>query len=151
MTRPERLTLTVLLATLVAVALLAGRADAREVQWHSTGASLFGGPGDASSGCTGYRGDNLCGWKWRSFAELGMGCNRPGDRGLLGNLPYGTRIRVVHAGRKLTLVKRDCGGGGGPVGGLPRGLDLWWKAAAYLRVHGLAVVRWRVVSPGGNR
>jgi len=144
MTSHERLTLTLLLTLLVTLAVMAGRADARKVHWHSTGASLFGGPGDASSGCTGYRGDNLCGWKWRSFAELGMGS-------AMGGLPYGARVRVMHEGRKLTLVKRDIGLGGGPVGGLPRGIDLWHRAAAYLRVPGVAVVRWRVVSRGGTR
>ena len=73
-----------------------------------------------------------------------MGCST--GRGLLGGLPHGARIRVLHAGRKLTVVKRDCGLGGGPVGGLPRSIDLWWKAAAYLRVNGLAVVQWRRVT-----
>lgn len=133
-----------LLLAVVCALTVAAAAHSQPVTWHKAGASLFGGPGDASSGCTGYRGDNLCGWKWRSFAELGMGCG--GGRGLLGGLPYGAHIRVMHAGRKLTVVKRDCGLGGGPVDGLPRAIDLWWKAAAYLRVNGLAVVQWRRVN-----
>ncbi len=114
-------------------------AVAEPVTWHKTGASVYGGPGDRSSGCTGYRGENLCAlWRWRSFAELGMGQ-------ALGGLPNGARIRVLYRGRRLTLVKRDIGLGGGPVGGLPRTIDLWWRAAQRLRVNGLAVVLWRRV------
>lgn len=117
----------------------AGNADAKRIHWHTAGASFFGGPTDSSSGCTGYRGDNLCTpWKWRSFAELRMGS-------ALGGLPYGARIRILYRGRKLTVVKRDIGLGGGNVGGFPRSIDLWHSAAAYLRVPGLAVVRWRRV------
>lgn len=103
---------------------------------------MYGGPSDSSSGCTGYRGDNLCApGLWRSFAELGMGCSV--GHGALGGLPHRARIRVLYRHRKLTLVKRDCGLGGGPVGGWPRSIDLWWRAAVRLRVHGLAVVQWR--------
>lgn len=131
------------LAIALTLALTAATADARKVTWHRTGASFYGGPSDASSGCTGYRGDDLCSWKWRSFAELGMGCG--GSAGALGGLPYGARIRVLYRHRKLTLVKRDCGLGGGSVGGLPRGIDLWHRAAARLHFPGLAVVHWRRV------
>lgn len=107
---------------------------------------MYGGPADTSSGCTGYRGFNLCApGRWRSFAELGMGCNLPGQlgRGALGGLPNGARIRVLYRHRKLTLVKRDCGAGGGPVGGFPRAIDIWWQAGVRLRIPGLAVVQWR--------
>lgn len=136
-----RLRLEYVLAALVVAAILtlASTSQARTVHWQHAGASVFGGPGDASSGCTGYRGDNLCGWKWRSFAELGMGS-------ALGGLPYGAKIRVLYRGRKLTVVHRDVGLGGGSVGGWPRAIDLWWKAGAYLHVNGLAVVLWRRVS-----
>lgn len=119
---------------------LTSSAHARRVRWQKTGASLYGGPTDSSSGCTGYRGANLCTpWMWRSFAELRMGS-------ALGGLPNGARIRVLYRGRKLTLVKRDIGLGGGNVGGWPRSIDLWWKAALHLRVNGLAVVQWRRVT-----
>ena len=118
-------------------------ADARKVTWHKAGATLYGGPTDSSSGCIGYRGDNLCGWKWRSWAELGMGCSV--GSGALGGLPYKAKIRVLYRHRKLTVVKRDCGLGGGPVFGYPRAIDLWHKAAAYLRFPGYGVVQWRRV------
>ena len=115
---------------------LAGKADARKVSWRTTGASVYGGPGDSTSGCVGFRGDNLCGWKWRSFAELRMGS-------ALGGLPHGAKIRVLYRGRKMTLVLRDIGLGGGDVGGWPRSVDVWWKAAKRLHIHGLAVIRYR--------
>lgn len=134
--------LTLILCAL-SVFLTVQSADARKVTWHKAGASFYGGPSDASSGCTGYRGDNLCGWKWRSWAELGMGCSV--GRGALGGLPYRAKIRVLYRHRKITLVKRDCGLGGGRVGGLPRAIDIWHRAAAYLRIPGLAVVQWRRV------
>ena len=76
----------------------------------------------------------MCGWKWRSFATLQTG-------GL--SLPYGARIRVLYRGRKITLVHRDIGFGGSPVGGFPRSLDIWHRAAARLHINGLAVVRYR--------
>lgn len=128
------------LASLAAIIVLglATSALAGATTWHRAGASYFGGPEDASSGCIGYRGDNLCGWKWRSFAELSMGS-------ALGGLPYGAKIRVLYRHRKIALVKRDIGLGGGAVGGLPRAIDLWHEAAHFLRVPGLAVVRWRRV------
>lgn len=132
-----------IVALLCALTVAANAAQARHVHWHKAGASVYGGAGD--SGCYGYRGDRLCdpNGLWRSFAELGMGCNRPGDHGLLGNLPVHARIRVLYRHRRVTLTKRDCGLGGPPVGGFPRAIDLWWRAAAYLHVDGLAVVQWR--------
>lgn len=136
--RLEYVLAAILVAAIITLAVTSS-AHARTVHWHTAGASVYGGPGDASSGCTGYRGDHLCGWKWRSFAELRMGS-------ALGGLPYGARIRVLYRGRRITLVKRDIGLGGGSVGGWPRSIDLWWKAGSYLRVNGLAVVRWRRVS-----
>lgn len=128
------------LLVLVCALTLTAAAHARAVTWHRAGASLYGGPTDASSGCTGYRGFNLCApGKWRSFAELRMGT-------ALGGLPNGARIRILYRGRKLTVVKRDIGLGGGDVGGWPRSIDLWWKAARRLRVNGLAVVQWRRIT-----
>lgn len=133
-----------LIALAIAATIAADAAQPQPIHWKKAGASVYGGAGD--SGCTGYRSDDLCGWKGaHAFAELGMGCNRPGDHGLLGNLPVHARIRVLYQHRKLTLVKRDCGLGGPPVGGWPRAIDLWHLAAAYLRIPGLAVVQWRRV------
>ena len=140
MTRVESWLTVIALLVILGLLGTIERADAKNVTWHRAGASLFGGPGDASSGCTGYRGDNLCSdWKWRSFAELGMGS-------ALGGLPYGAKIRVLYRGRKLTVVKRDIGLGGGNVGGFPRAIDLWHTAASRLRIPGLAVVQWRRVA-----
>ena len=114
-------------------------ANARTVRWRLAGASVFGGA--CEYGSTGYRGDNL-NRRWRSFAELGMGR-------ALGGLPYGAKIRVLLHGRKLTIVKRDIGLGGGNVGGLPRSIDLWEGALhALLGYHDCnwtGVVAWRRV------
>lgn len=100
-------------------------AGAREVHWNRAGASTFGGPCEPSEH-TGYRGDYLPD-RWQSFAELGMGT-------MLGGLPHNARIRVLNprTHRRLNLLKRDIGGGGGPVFGLPRSIDLYWKATSYL-------------------
>jgi hypothetical protein len=101
------------------------------VRWHAAGATTFGGPGDGSSGHTGYRGADL-NVQWRSWAELGNGC-------ALGCLPQGTKLRILipSTGRKLTLVKNDIGLGGGPIAGLPRLIDLWHAAASALGVGGV--------------
>lgn len=101
---------------------------AKKIHWTAVGATTYGGPGDASSGSTGYRGANLD-VLWRSWAELGHFC-------ALGCLPNGTRLRILvpSTGRKQTLTKRDIGTGGGPIAGLPRAIDLYWKAAVALGV-----------------
>lgn len=92
------------------------------VSWKTAGASVFGGA--CESGVTGYRGDYLPS-KPNSFAELGMG-------NALGGLPYKAKIRLLYRHRKVTVVKRDIGLGGGDVGGLPRTIDLWAPAQAKL-------------------
>lgn len=115
-------------------------------------ASVFGGPGDPSTGHTGYRGDNLSA-RWNSFAELSnnYGSGLSGlDFGALGNLPYGTAVRVTNPknGRSLVLYKRDVGAGGPGLGGRKRGIDLWYKAAEYLGVSGLQNVEVQVLGKG---
>ena len=72
-----------------------------------------------------------------------MGCG--GGSGALGGLPYRAKIRVLYRHRKITLVKRDCGLGGGPIFGYARGIDLWWRAAYALGFPGYGVVQWRRV------
>lgn len=102
---------------------------AKKIHWTAVGATTYGGPHDRGTpGHTGYRGANLD-VLWKSWAELANFC-------ALGCLPNGTKIRVLvpSTGKKLTLTKRDVGGGGGPIGGLPRAIDLWWKAAVALDV-----------------
>src|ERR1035437_800351 len=109
------------------------------------GASVFGGPNDPGTGSTGYKGDNLNNLP-NSFAELGMGT-------AMGNLPYGTQVRVTNPanGKSLVVTKRDIGKGGGAVGGTPRGIDLWYKAAQQLGVNGLAKVKVDVLGKGGGQ
>lgn len=122
-----------LLATLF-LAAFAVDSWGRKVTWSKTGASVY-------NGCTGARGNVCTGY---AFAELG-GC--PGSA--MGGLAYGTKIRVLYRHRKITLRKRDCGGGGASVGGFARGLDLPCSSLARLRLgdceNWTAVVQWRVV------
>jgi len=117
-----------MLPAIVGILLFPAHADAKKVHWHTGGATTFGGPGDASSGSTGYRGDDLNS-AWKSYAELGNGC-------ALGCLPYGAKLRILipSTHKRLTLLKRDIGFGGGPIAGFPRVIDLWHAAAAALGV-----------------
>lgn len=129
----------VLLAS-AALAAFAPQAHAREVRWQRAGASIYGGA--CEYGSTGYRGDDLRA-RWRSFAELGMGS-------ALGGLPYLARIRVLNPRnhRRMTIRKRDIGGGGGAVLGLARSIDLWQPVAARLfnaSCTWTGVVLWRRV------
>jgi hypothetical protein len=56
------------------------------------------------------------------------------DADALGDLPYGTAVRVANDGRELTLVKRDIGYGQGPGQPIPYRMDVWWQAAAQLDI-----------------
>ncbi len=97
------------------------------------GASVFGGPGDPGTGHIGYKGDDLRRYP-NSFAELNMGT-------AMGGLPYrATRWVTGPNGKTLKMQKRDIGRGGGSVNGRTRGIDLWYKAAHKLGVHGLGTV-----------
>ncbi|HZV74584.1 MAG TPA: phage tail tape measure protein [Conexibacter sp.] len=93
------------------------------------GATVYGGPGDPTSGSTGADGTNL----YRnplSFAELDMGT-------ALGHLPFGTKLRLsAPTGRFATAEKHDIGRGGGPIQGKHRALDLWWQLANTLGLPG---------------
>lgn len=99
-------------------------AHSKLVRWQTSGASTFGG--HCESGTTGYRGAYLPA-QWRSFAELGMG-------NALGGLPNKAKIRVLYpkTHRRMTLTKNDIGLGGPPIGGVPRGIDIWHRATQYL-------------------
>lgn len=94
-------------------------------------ASDYGGPGDPTSGVTGYRGDNLNGKM--AFAELRMGT-------ALGNLPYRARVQVNYNGRSVIAEKLDIGLGGPGCGGHSREIDLWYQTAQALGFNGLGVV-----------
>ena len=58
----------------------------------------------------------------------------------MGGLPYMTPLRITWGAHSAIAYKRDIGLGGGPIGGLPRVIDLWWELAGRLGVpyeHGL--------------
>ena len=52
----------------------------------------------------------------------------------MGGLPYMTPLLVSWGGHSAIAYKRDIGAGGGPVAGLPRVIDLWWRFAAALGI-----------------
>lgn len=95
-------------------------------------ASQYGGPGDPSSGRTGYRGDNLYQHP-DSYAELNMGT-------ALGNLPYMAPLDITYRGRTARAYKRDIGAGGPGISGRPRAIDLWFQLAQALGFNGLDLV-----------
>jgi hypothetical protein len=95
------------------------------------GATEYGGPGDPSSGVVGASGANLVSHP-DSYAELGGDTFQTATA--VGGLPYLTPLRISWGGRSAIAYKRDFGLGGGPVGGLPRAIDLWWLLAARLRI-----------------
>jgi hypothetical protein len=101
------------------------------------GASVYGGPGDPTSGTSGYRGDKLTGTT--SFAELSENPAQL-DFAALGDLPRGARLRITVTvdGRTRSIVasKLDVGGGGPDVQGHPRAVDLWWETANQLGLPG---------------
>jgi hypothetical protein len=95
------------------------------------GATEYGGPGDPSSGTTGARGDNLLQHP-DSYAELG---GLSWQTALsMGGLGYMAPLRITWSNHSAIAYKRDFGLGGGPVGGLPRVIDLWWQLAGRLGI-----------------
>jgi hypothetical protein len=125
-------------AFMLLVALAGGVERAGAVTWHKAGASVYGGA--CEYGQTGYRGDFLPGLP-NSFAELGMGR-------MLG-LPYRAKVRFLLHGRKVTGRKRDIGGGGAHVAGLPRVFDFYepllTRLLGYRNCQWTGVVQWRRV------
>jgi hypothetical protein len=111
-----------LLAFTVAFALAPTVAQGKAIHWHAAGASIYGGVCGPQE-TQGYRGaylpDNPM-----SFAELGMGT-------ALGDLPYGTQVRVLDpvTHKRAWVRKLDIGAGGGDVFGVPRDIDLYAPAA----------------------
>jgi hypothetical protein len=100
-------------------------------QGQVVGATEYGGPGDPSSGTVGASGANLVEHP-DSYAELGgYTFDTATD---LGGLPYMTPLRITWGGHSAIAYKRDFGLGGGPIGGLPRVIDLWWELARALRI-----------------
>jgi hypothetical protein len=95
------------------------------------GATEYGGPGDPSSGTVGASGTNLLTHP-DSYAELGGYTFQTATA--MGGLPYMTPLRITWAGHSAIAYKRDFGLGGGPVGGFPRAIDLWWQLAGGLGI-----------------
>ena len=109
--------------------------------WYRVGATEYGGPSDPSSGDYGSSGTYLPAYP-DSFAELSLLDSNPANSGsltfadanALGNLPYGTSIRVANDTRQRVLVKRDIGYGQGPGQAIPYRIDVWHTAAAGLGI-----------------
>ena len=101
-------------------------------RWYRVGATRYGG-GVASSGA-------FLPALPDSFAELSLLDHNPypafsfADANALGNLPYGTAIRVANGARQLVLVKRDIGYGQGPGQSIPYRIDVYGSAADTLGV-----------------
>jgi hypothetical protein len=111
------------------------------------GASEYGGPGDPSSGVLGASGANLLAHP-DSYAELGGLSFATAT--MMGGLAYMTPLRVTWGGHSAIAYKRDFGLGGGPIGGRPRVIDLWWQFAGALGIpydQGLWSGRVRVTRP----
>ena len=95
------------------------------------GATEYGGPGDPSSGTVGASGVDLDAHP-DSYAELGGTTFQTATA--MGGLAYETPLRVTWGAHSAIAYKRDFGLGGGPVDGLPRVVDLWWRFAVALGV-----------------
>jgi cell wall-associated NlpC family hydrolase len=108
-----------------------GIALAQGAGGNRVGATEYGGPGDPSSGTVGASGESLLAHP-DSYAELGGLTFQTATA--MGGLPYMTPLHVSWGGRSAVAYKRDFGLGGGPVAGLPRVIDLWWRLAAALRI-----------------
>jgi hypothetical protein len=106
------------------------------------GASIYGGPGDPTSGTTGYRGETLTGT--HAFAELSTNWQATSgwDFAALGDLPHGARLKITatyqgHT-RSVIATKLDVGAGGPDIDDHPRAIDLWWQTANALGIPGNA-------------
>ncbi len=114
------------------------------------GASIYGGPGDPTSGVEGAYG-HLPGHM--AFAELSTNPGAGGSRldfAALGHLAPHTKLKIGYNGRSVTGEKLDVGAGGGPVDGLPRAIDLWYETANALGFDGgLGVVDIAPAAMGG--
>jgi hypothetical protein len=97
----------------------------------TVGATEYGGPGDPSSGTLGASGVSLL-QQPASFAELGGTSFSTATA--LGGLPYGTPLQITAGRRTIVAYKEDIGLGGGPIGGRPRVIDLWWRLAGSLGI-----------------
>ena len=74
------------------------------------------------------------------------------DFSALGGLPYKTPLRITApTGKSAVAYKRDVGKGGGPIGGVKRGIDLWYELAEKLGLGGVwsGVVKIAKAAHGG--
>lgn len=113
------------MAAIIAALAFSTPAVAHKVSWHKTGASIYGGfcePWETK----GYRGAYLPATPW-SFAELGMGS-------AMGSLPNKARVRILSPAthKKTWVTKEDIGGGGDPVQGYRRSIDLYAPVAQWI-------------------
>ncbi len=97
----------------------------------TVGATEYGGPGDASSGSLGARGDSLLAHP-DTYAELGGMTWATATA--MGGLAYMTPLRITWGAHSAIAYKRDFGFGGGPIAGLPRVIDLWWQFSERLGI-----------------
>src|SRR5437588_8123424 len=95
------------------------------------GSTEYGGPGDPTSGTLGASGANLLEHP-DSYAELGGETFQTATA--MGGLPYMTPLRITSSDHSAIAYKRDFGLGGGPVDGLPRVIDLWWRFAGRIGI-----------------
>jgi hypothetical protein len=120
----------------------------REGQWYRFGATEYGPPATGDYGSDPDPGQSDLATHPNSFAELSTLDSNPAnspadtftfmDADALGNLPYGTNLRVRGpSGDELVLAKRDTGYGQGPegqTGGVIYRIDVWNGVAGQLGV-----------------
>lgn len=112
------------------------------------GASMYGGPGDPSSGTHGYHGDSLIGKN--AYAELStVPRGKNSDFAALGHLPYKQKAHISYNGKTVDAEKLDVGGGGGPISGHHRDVDLWYQTAQKLGFKGTGLVNFKTYDQGG--
>ena len=68
------------------------------------------------------------------------------DNTALGSIPDKTKLAITYKGKTIVAEKLDQGGGGGPIEGKKRAIDLWWETARLLDMRDSAVVTLRPVS-----
>lgn len=79
------------------------------------------------------------------FSEL---MDKSGKKGVLGDLPMGTKIEISYGGKTIIAQKADKGAHNDDVQGKPRAVDLWWETAKLLDYSiGLDLITIHAVDP----